>query len=36
MDEMEAKKEGEMWLFSQIVVISRFIKMSDSYPANSF
>ena len=28
MDEMEAKKEGEMWLFSQIVVISRFIKIS--------
>ena len=37
MEEVEAKKKknGERWLFSQIVVISRFTKTPDSYPANS-
>ena len=35
VDEMETKKDGERWLFSQIEVISRFTQNNDSYPANS-
>ena len=31
----EAKKVDERWLFSQIIVINRFTKNPDSYPANS-
>ena len=29
------EKDGERWLFAKIVVISRFTKTPDSYPANS-
>ena len=32
MDEGEAKKDGERWMFSQLVVISRFIKNPEQYP----
>ena len=35
MEEVKAKKDGQRWLFSQIVVISGFTKNPDSYPANS-
>ena len=34
MDEGEAKMDGDF--FSQIVVLGRFTKNPDSYPANSF
>ena len=35
MEEVEVKKDAERRLFAQIVVISRFTKNPDSYPANS-
>ena len=35
MEEMEARKDVERRLFSQIVIITRFTKNSDSYPVNS-
>ena len=35
MEEVEAKEDGEKWLFAHIVVICRFTKNPDSYPANS-
>ena len=35
MDEGEAKKDGERWMFSQLVVISRFIKNPEPYPSVS-
>ena len=31
----EAKKDGKKWLFTQIVVISRFTKNPDPYPIDS-
>ena len=35
MEELKAEKDGERSLFAQIVVISKFTKNSDTYPANS-
>ena len=36
MEKVEAKKDGERWLFAEIVVISRFTKNPHLYPTNSF
>ena len=31
----EAKKDGNRWLFTQILVFSMFMKNPDSFPVNS-
>ena len=35
MEEVEAKKNSDRWLFAQVAVIRRFTKNHESYPANS-